>query len=166
MLNYLSSYTATFQGARLRISFNNEEVKNEIISCTTVGREIKIDRDVIEKGINTLTFQIDKGDYIFNDIELKVKTEFKGAVNYKFALTEDEYDKILSEDKEAILFLEFNNDERKTADISINGKEFSIDTNDIDYERDISRLVREDNNFIRITPLTEFNIDLMRITLK
>jgi len=154
------------QGARLRISFNNEEVKNEIISCTTVGREIKIDRDVIEKGINTLTFQIDKGDYIFNDIELKVKTEFKGAVNYKFALTEDEYDKILSEDKEAILFLEFNNDERKTADISINGKEFSIDTNDIDYERDISRLVREDNNFIRITPLTEFNIDLMRITLK
>ena len=154
------------QGSRLRIFFNNEEIKNEIISCTTVERTVEIESDNIEKGKNILTLQIDKGDYIFSEVKLKIKTGFKGSVNYKFALTEEEYDKILSEDNEAMLFFEFNDDERKKATISVNGKEFSLDTNDIDYERDISRLVKDGNNFIKITPLEEFNIDLLRITLE
>lgn len=154
------------QGSKLRIFFNNEEIKNEIISCTTVERNVEIESDNIEKGKNTLTLQIDKGDYIFSEVKLKIKTGFKGSVNYKFALTEEEYDKILSEDNKAMLLFEFNDDERKTATININGKEFSLDTNDIDYERDISRWVKDGNNFIRITPLEEFNIDLLRITLE
>ena len=154
------------QGSRLRIFFNNEEIKNEIISCTTVERNVEIESDNIEKGKNTLTFQIDKGDYIFSEVKLKIKTGFKGSVNYKFALTEEEYDKILSEDNKAMLLFEFNDDERKTATININGKEFSLDTNDIDYERDISRWIKDGNNFIKITPLEEFNIDLLRITLE
>lgn len=153
-------------GARLRVFINNEEIKNEVISCTTTERIIDIDREDIETGSNSLMFQIDKGDYIFSDIELKVKTEYEGKVNYKFSITENEFDDILSEDKEAILYMEFNNDKDKKATISINGKEFSIDTDDIDYERDISRLVREDNNFIKITPLKEFNIDILKITLE
>ena len=154
------------QGSRLRIFFNNEEIKNEIISCTTVERNVEIESDNIEKGKNTLTFQIDKGDYIFSEVKLKIKTGFKGSINYKFALTEEEYDKILSEDNKAMLLFEFNDDERKTATININGKEFSLDTNDIDYERDISRWIKDGNNFIKITPLEEFNIDLLRITLE
>ena len=120
----------------------------------------------MENGINSITFQIDKGDYIISDIKIKVKTEFDGAVNYRFSVTEKEFDNILSEDKEAILLMEFNDDNKKKATISINGKEFSLDTSDIDYERDISRLLKEDNNFIKITPLNEFNIDLLKITLE
>jgi len=154
------------QGSRLNIYLNNKEIKNEIISCATVERSMEIKRDYFEDGDNTLTFQIDRGDYLFNDIKLSMKTELNGAVNYKFALTEYEYDVILSEDKEAVLSFEFNDDSRKKATISVNGKEFSLDTNDIGYERDISRFVKEGNNFIKITPLNEFNIDLLSITLK
>jgi len=154
------------QGSRLRVFLNNEEIKSEIISCTTVERIIDIESEKMEKGRNAITFQIDKGDYIFSEIKLKVKAESKGSINYKFALTEDEYDKILSDDRRAMLFLEFNDDERKKAVISMNGNEFSIDANDIDYERDVSRYVKKGNNFIRITPLDELNIDLLRITLK
>ena len=154
------------QGSRLSIFLNDKEIKNEIISCTTAEREIEIKEDYLEKGINTLTFQIDRGDYLFNDIRLKIKTGLNGAVNYKFALTSDEYDGILSEDREAVLSFEFNDDNRKKATVSVNGKEFSIDTNDVDYERDISRFVKEGNNFIKITPLDEFSIDLLSITLK
>ncbi len=154
------------QGTRLMIFFNNEEVKNEIISCSTVERTIDIESEHIENGRNIITFQIDKGDYIFSEIKLKVDTELKGSINYKFSLTEEDFDSILSEDRRAKLFMEFNDDERKKATISINGKEFSLDTNDIDYERDISRLIKEGNNFIKITPLEEFNIDLLRITLE
>ena len=153
-------------GARLRVFINNGEIKNEVISCTTAERRMDIDSENLETGTNTLMLQIDKGDYIFSDVELKIETEQQGAINYKFSITEDEFDDILSEDKEAILYMEFNDDEKKKATISVNGREFSLDTNDIDYERDISRLVKEDNNFIKITPLNEFNIDLMKITLE
>ena len=104
--------------------------------------------------------------YIFSDIELKVETEFEGSIKYKFSITEDEFDDILSEDKEAILLMEFNDVNDKKATVSVNGKEFSLDTEDIDYERDISRLVKEGNNFIKITPLNEFNMDLLKITLE
>jgi len=153
-------------GARLRAFINNKEIKNEIISCTTAERRISIEEGDLETGTNTLMFQIDKGDYIFSDIELEVESEYKGAVNYKFSITDDEFDEILSEYKEAILLMEFNDDEKKIATVSINGKEFSLDTDDIDYERDISRLIEEGNNFIKITPLKEFNIDLLKITLE
>ena len=154
------------QGSRLNIYLNNKEIKNEIISCMSAERKMDIKNDDLEKGSNTLMFQIDKGDYIFNDIKLDVKTNFKGVVNYKFAITEDEFDDILSEDKELRLSIEFNNDESKKATLSVNGKEFSLDTTDIDYERDISRLIKEGNNFVKITPSNEFSIDLLKLTLK
>lgn len=153
-------------GARLRMFLNNNEIKNEIISCTTAERRMDIDKGDIETGTNDLMFQIDKGDYVFSDIKLEVETEFNGVINYKFSITGDEFDDILSYDKKAILYMEFNDDEEKRATISINGKEFSLDTSDINYERDISRLLKEDNNFIKITPLKEFNIDLLKITLE
>ena len=153
-------------GARLRMFLNNNEIKNEIISCTTAERRMDIDKGDIETGTNDLMFQIDKGDYVFSDIKLEVETEFNGVINYKFSITGDEFDDILSYDKKAILYMEFNDDEEKRATISINGKEFSLDTSDLDYERDISRLLKEDNNFIKITPLKEFNIDLLKITLE
>jgi hypothetical protein len=153
-------------GARLRIFLNNGEIKNEVISCTTAERTVEIDKEKLETGRNTLMFQIDKGDYIFSDVELEMETEYQGVVNYKFSITKSEFDDILSDDKEAILYMEFNDDDRKKATISVNGKEFSLDTSDIDYERDISRLVKEGNNFIKITPLEEFNVDLLRINLE
>src|SRR3989344_2694284 len=160
---YCNSITG---GSRLRIFINNEEIKNEVISCTTIERKIEISKNDIDTGTNSLMFQIDKGDYIFNEIELNVKTEFNGAVNYKFPITENQYDDVLSDDKEAILYMEFNDDEMKKATISVNGNEFSLDTDEIDYEVDISRLLKENNNFIKIIPLKGFNIDLLRITLE
>ncbi|MBS3143322.1 hypothetical protein J4446_00375 [Candidatus Woesearchaeota archaeon] len=153
-------------GARLRIFINNEEIKNEVISCTTAERRMDIKNEDFVTGVNTLMFQIDKGDFVFSDLKVEIKTDYEGSVNYKFSITEDEFDDILSEDREAILLMEFNDDNKKEATISVNGKEFSLDTEDIDYERDISRLVKEGNNFIKIIPLKEFNIDLLKITLE
>ena len=153
-------------GTRLRIFLNNDEIKNEIISCTTAERSIDIDEEDLEEDTNSIIFQIDKGDYIFSDIKLTYQTELMGASKYRFPITEDEFDDILSEDREAILLMDFNDNDNKRATVSINGKEFSLDTDDIDYERDISRLVKEGNNFIKITPLEKFSIDLLKITLE
>ena len=73
---------------------------------------------------------------------------------------------ILDEDSEAVLSLDFNDREDKRATISINGNEFTLDTENTNYERDISRLLEEGTNFLRIYPESEFNIDLLKITLE
>jgi len=152
--------------ARLRIFMNEEEIENQIISCSSVERKIDVDEEDLVSGENELMFEIDKGDYLFRKIELETETNSKGYISYKFSITENEYDDIMDEDREAILFLDFNDREDKRATVSINGNEFTLDTDDVDYERDISRLIDEGTNFIRIYPEVEFNIDLLKITLE
>ena len=111
-------------------------------------------------------FEIDKGDYLFNRIELETETNTDGYVSYKFPITKDQYNNILDENLDAVFYLDFNDRETKRATISVNGNEFTIDTSNVDYERDISGLLEEGTNFIRIYPEVEFNIDLLRIKLE
>ena len=153
----------------LAVNYKDEkekEIENQIISCSSVERKIDVDEEDLVSGENELMFEIDKGDYLFRKIELETETNSKGYISYKFSITENEYDDIMDEDREAILFLDFNDREDKRATVSINGNEFTLDTDDVDYERDISRLIDEGTNFIRIYPEVEFNIDLLKITLE
>jgi hypothetical protein len=154
------------EGARLRIFMNEEEIENQIISCSSVERKMDISNDNLVSGENQIMFEIDRGDYLFNRIEFETETNTKGYVSYKFPLTKNQYNQILDDDVNAVLYLDFNDRESKKATISMNGNEFTLDTTNVDYERDISRLIEEGTNFIRIYPENEFNVDLLRIRLE
>ena len=153
-------------GARLRIFLNNEEISSEVLNCVGAQKFIDIDEAELETGENILMFEIDKGDFLLNNIELEIDSENEGYLNYKFSITKNQYDDILSEDLDVVLFMEFNDDDEKIATINVNGNEFSLDTEEIDYERIITNFVDEGNNFIKITPDNEFNIDEIVIELK
>lgn len=161
-----SIYCNKNENGRLRIFMNEEEIENQIISCSSVERKIDIDSEDMVSGENELMFEIDRGDYLFKNIELESETNPLGYLSYKFSVTESEYSDILDEDSEAVLSLDFNDREDKRATISINGNEFTLDTENTNYERDISRLLEEGTNFLRIYPESEFNIDLLKITLE
>ncbi|MBU2633783.1 MAG: hypothetical protein KJ674_00905 [Nanoarchaeota archaeon] len=165
-LSYFLYCNKIEDGARLRIFVNNKEVDNGIISCHTAERTVEIDKDDLNDGYNDIMFEVDKGDYVFTDIQLEVESKDGGSLNYKFSLSENQYDDVLAEDKDVRLFLEFNDDEIKKATLSVNGNEFSLDTDDIDYEYDISNYVKEGNNFFKIIPINEFNVDELSIELK
>jgi len=153
-------------GARLRIFLNTEEISNAILTCVGAQKFVDIDEEELETGENNLMFEIDKGDFLINNMEIEIDSEEGGYLNYKFSITENQYDDILSEDWDVVLFMDFNDDEDKLATISVNGNEFSLDTEEIDYERIITNFVDEGNNFIKITPDNEFNIDELTIELK
>ncbi|MFH1209195.1 MAG: hypothetical protein V1663_00180 [archaeon] len=165
-LNYILYCNKIEGGARLRIFLNNKEINNEIINCNTAEKTIEIDKEDLEKGSNTLMFEIDKGDYVFSDIKLKVGSKEGGSISYKFSLSKAQYDNVLSEDKFVMLYFDFNDDEDKKATLNVNGDEFSLETSDISYKYDISNYVKEGSNFFKITPLNEFNIDELRINLE
>ena len=154
------------RGARLRVFLNDEEISSQILNCVGAEKNIDIDEDELETGENILMFEIDKGDFLINNIELEVEAEEGGYINYKFSITEDKYDEILDKDLEVVLYMDFNDDESKKATLSVNGNEFSLDTDDIDYERFITSYIKQGNNFIKIIPINEFNIDELRIEIE
>jgi len=152
-------------GSRLRIFANSEEIFNNVISCASSAKTAEIDEDILKEGRNAFLFEIDKGDFLLNDIRLKVELEEGGSRTYKFAVTEKQMNDVLDSAKEVKLIMNFKDDRQKRAVISINGNEFSLDTEDIDYERFITSYVKEGNNFIRINPENEFTADLLEIKI-
>ena len=151
--------------SRLRIFINNKESHNSILGCRSEEKIIEIEGKFLKEGSNAILFEIDKGDFLLNDIELKVKLEEGGGKTYKFSLTEKQLNALLDGGDEIKLLMNFNDDKQKSATININGNEFTLDTKDLDYERFITSLVKEGNNFIRITPSNEFSVDLLEIRI-
>ena len=153
---------------RLRVFVNNEEIANEALGCVSAEKTIEVDKEELKEGRNTLLFEIDKGDYLINDIELEVEVEEGGAVTYKFAVSETQFEDILDADKEVKLEITFNDvgDETKKATINVNNNEFTLETKGLDYERFITSLIEEGNNFIKITPQSEFDIEILEIKIE
>ena len=152
--------------SRLRIFLNNKEIANELLACASSIKNADLDKDLLKEGRNILLFEIDKGDYLINDIKIETKLKEGGAKTYKFAASESDFDKIL-DDKEVMLKMSFSNaDELKKAVISINGREFTVETEENEIKRPITSLVNKGNNFIKIIPETEFNLEILEITIE
>jgi hypothetical protein len=150
---------------RLRVFLNNEEIANELLACKSSEKNIDLDKDFLKEGRNTLLFEIDKGDYLINDIIVETKLAEGGAKVYRFAISEKEYDKIL-DDNEVMLNMQFTGNDVKKAIINVNGKEFTVDTEEYEFERPITSFIKEGNNYIKITPETEFDLEFLEIKIE
>ncbi len=152
--------------ARLRVFLNNKEINNELLSCASSTKNIEMDKDLLKEGRNTLLFEIDKGDYLINDIKIETKIKEGGAKTYKFAISKEQFDKIL-DDNEVILKMSFSStDELKKATINVNGNEFTMETKENEFKRSLTSLAKEGNNFIKIIPESEFNLEFLEITIE
>src|SRR3989344_1421307 len=155
------------QSSRLRVFLNKEEISDELITCGSADKEIDINSADLEEGTNELIFEIDKGDYLIKDIELKVKTSDGGAAKYKFAVSKSAFDKINNENREVELRMLFDDNERKKFIFEINNKEFSVDIEDDEYNvEDIGEFIEDGNNIFKITPQSEFTVDKLELILK
>lgn len=152
--------------SRLRIFLNNKEIANELLACQSSIKNIDLDKELLKEGRNSLIFEIDKGDYLVNDIKVETKLQEGGAKTYRFAISKKQFDKIL-DDNEVMLKMSFSSmDDVKRATINVNGKEFTLDTEEFDFERPITSLIKEGNNFIKITPETEFDLEFLEIIIE
>lgn len=150
---------------RLRLFLNNEEIDNELLTCASSVKNIELDKKLMKEGRNSLLFEIDKGDYLINDIVVETNIAEGGAKIYKFAVSKKQFDKILN-DNEVTLKMQFTTDDQKQATINVNGNEFSLDTNEFDYERPITSLIKQGNNYIKITPETDLDIEFLEIIIE
>ena len=146
---------------------NKEEISDELITCGSADKEVDVNAADLEEGTNELIFEIDNGDYLIKDIELRVKTSDGGAAKYKFGVSKSAFDKINNENREVELRMLFDDNERKKFIFEINNKEFSVDIEDDEYNvEDIGEFIEDGNNIFKITPQSEFTVDKLELILK
>ena len=165
LLMYKLFCNSAGKNARLIINLNNKEISNEVLTCRSASREVEVDAKDMNIGNNNLEFKIDEGDYLLNEIKIEVNAEEGGGVEYRFNIKDDEFFEIEDGGREVKLEMEFSDKERHMLTINVNGDEISVDSEERLTIVDISRLIDEGNNKIKINPGNEVELLNLRIKL-
>jgi len=165
-LSYFVSCNSDQEG-RLKIKVNKKQVLDDSIFCEYPDRrEIPIPKDAIRSGSNEVTFEIDKGDYNIDKATIEVHLSKSSYPSYVFDVNSALYSALTSEAKKLMIRFEFKSEGRKKAAISIQGNEFSIDTYSGSYEKDITSMIDNGANYIKIIPKSDFEISNFKIYVK
>jgi len=139
----------------------------QAIRCSSGEREIELNENEIKEGTNKLVFMIDEGDFSFSQIVINDKLSEKMFPLYYFFIDSNDFDKIENGDYGVILKLSLkDNDKTKRAEIKLNDETMHIDTRQDSYSRDITGIVESGENLIKITPINEFDIDRLKISIE
>src|SRR3989344_2076411 len=144
---------------RLRIFINDQPLYSDVVLCDRGSIHIDISPSKLKQGENLLDFSIDKGDYTIEQIILTTEVEGGSLLKYQFFVEEEEFTNIFNGKLEAELSLLFGDEGNKNARLDVNGDVIRINTEELDFTKDISGLVKQGNNFIKIIPTNEFVID-------
>ncbi|OYT31470.1 hypothetical protein DRJ22_04935 [Candidatus Woesearchaeota archaeon] len=150
----------------LTITLNGRKIYEATPISNSLNRQ-ELFTDELKEGKNIILFEIDKGKCSIERIKIKNTLKpVKTYLNY-FNVNEDLYDKILSKDAHIILKIEFVDDGKtKEAEINVNGIKDIINQKDPEYEKDISKIIKEGNNYIKIKPKTELDINKLEIRIE
>ena len=143
----------------LKILLNNKVVSMQMVVCDAGEIDTEISKNYFVSGSNTLTFEIDEGDYIIEALQLIREMEKSYYPKYYFSIEEDEFNDINDGLLNVKMKLDLRKDkETKRATFLINDNRAYMDTNKDLFEDDISDLVVEGENYIRLVPKDEFEI--------
>ncbi len=153
----------------LSIKLNNHLVLKDTVFCNYDGEiNVPLDKTLFKQdGRNKIKFEIDKGDY--NLDQVRVVTELTESVypGYAFDVTPELKNDLKSGNKKLILKMSFADDaSRKRSRIYVQGKSFTLDTRNGDYAWNIGSLVDAGSNYIKIIPLTKFEITNLKIKVE
>jgi hypothetical protein len=152
---------------RLNILLNSEEVFNGRINCYNAWQAIELPSREFLENSNELLFILEDGDFSFNNLEVKLDLESSIYPKLHFSIGTETFEDIQSEDKKAYLKFFFDNDEKsKEATIIINGEQFIMSTTESTYIKEVSSIVEEGTNFVRIVPETTFSLEGMKVILE
>ncbi len=148
----------------LKVFLNRRNVFFGKIVCDASQASFDISEDYFSDGTNYLTFEIDKGNYIIEQIRLKYKFNERFNPQYFFTVDDEQIDKIRDGDAKVKLKMKFDNsNDRKRADIRVNSGTVYLDQQASKFDKDITKYIEEGENFIKIFAKDEFNIVLLEI---
>lgn len=142
----------------LTISLNGRNIYSAVPACESANRQ-EIFKEDLRVGRNALNFDVNQGDYRVEQIRVRNKVKPITSFIDFFNVNDDLYSDIISNDVDLVLKIELVDDgTTKQAEVNINGRLDAINQKKEKYERDISGIIKEGNNYIEIKPITEINI--------
>jgi hypothetical protein len=142
----------------LDIVLNNKNMFSGVPVCETLNSVELLQQDLLA-GKNVLTLRTSKGNYRLEQIRVRTElNEIKPFIDF-FNINQEKITAIEKNKFQVNLTITFIDDnEDKTGDINLNGRFTRIDQRNSTYIQDISRFVKEGNNYVEITPDTPLNI--------
>ena len=147
----------------LKVFLNSFNVHLGQIICDATEQNIDISKSYFNKEQNILSFESDKGDYVVEQIELSIDSDRSKTPVYFFDVTNEDLNNKIMLNMDLVPNAD---DERSSATIIINDQRITLDTNKIIFSKDVSSLIREGENFIKIVPRNEFEIKSLEIFTK
>ncbi len=151
---------------KLDILINYQEVFSGVPDCKTINM-YTFSPSVLHKGDNNIVFKTDKGSYLIEQIKITTDLKELSYSTYYFPINETTIEKIEGDEYDAVFSIEFIDDKKdKEMNININNRMIYVDTDEVDYYKNIDDYVKEGNNFIKIEPLSMLDIVELKVELE
>ena len=148
----------------LDITLNDRNLFSAVPVCDDSYKQ-SIPIGLLDAGENKIIFKTARGSYSVEQIKIEFDEKEVEKKVYFFETNQSEIDDIEDGDKDAILRLEFVDDEEnKRADININDHFITLDDDERIFTRNINDIIEEGNNFIEIRPRTR--LDIVELSIK
>ena len=150
----------------LNILVNNHNVYSAVPVCDDPVK-LTIPVGTLNAGENFVVFSTSKGSYSIEQIVIEFEVKETKKTTYFFEINQSNWEKILDEDLDVRLRIEFVDDgENKRADLNINGHLTNIDQEKKDYSRSIRNWIEKGNNYIEIRPKMALEIKELRVEIE
>lgn len=149
----------------LRIYLNDKDVLSKLVNCISGSETVDLPIEDVKEGTNVLTFMVGNGDFQFSNIKIENELKEKSNPIYHFDVSSDNANNVVSGMSSVILTLKLEGSSKK-ADIVVNDKQFSLDTSENSFSKDISDYINEGDNFVKIVPKNTFTISSLEIRLE
>tara|TARA_Y100000310_G_scaffold345600_2_gene467100 strand:- start:207 stop:1367 length:1161 start_codon:yes stop_codon:yes gene_type:complete len=148
----------------LSVYLNGDLISSELLVCEAENKRLELDSEFLFSRTNTLTFSLDRGDYLIDQIKVDTSLSKSAYKQYVFLLDGGEYESVLKEDFGVELDMGLLGG-LKVADVLVNGFTVKLDTAGNRFNVDISEHVQEGENIIEIVPKREFEITTLKVDL-
>jgi hypothetical protein len=142
----------------LDITLNDKVITSAVPVCDSPARQ-ELFKEDLRIGKNTLGFKLHSGAARLEQVGIRTRVKpVKGFSDF-FFIPPDIANAIITGKARAILDIEFVDDGRpKEAQLNINGRLDVLSQRGPSFVRDISVVIKDDNNFIGILPMTDLNV--------
>ena len=150
----------------LDIDINGRNIFSAVPVCDDAYKQ-PIPIGMLDAGENKIIFKTSRGSYSVEQTKIEFKEREVEKKVYYFEINQSQIDDIESRDKDAILRMEFVDDEEnKMADININDHFITLDEDERVFTKNVNDFIEEGNNFIEIRPRTRLDIVELSIRLE
>lgn len=164
-LHYIVNCNELEPRGMLTILLNGHLASKDTVFCEYSDEIVlPLNKDhMSDDGRNKLEFSIDKGDYSFD--QLRAVSELANSIypKYVFDISSDIYSEAKAGKKKIMLKMTFADNDRKEMTVYMQEKQFGINTNMKDYTKDVTSMIDDGANYIKLIPKKDFEITSLKI---